>query len=152
MFVHVGIWFICPEKSLLGSPLGGNQSVCICCGLLSCNLVFISRPSTSWNHCVVLSWRKNLFLIEHVREIPTRSQLSHSPENLEEVIEVNCLILAQFSSSVVKRKEKLAVTQLKTKQLLREQELKQKITELQHEKEFVEAQKEKAIVSLEVYK
>ena len=35
-----------------------------------------------------------------------------------------------ISSSVVKRKEKLALAQLKTKQLLKEQELKRKMTEL----------------------
>ena len=38
-----------------------------------------------------------------------------------------------------RRKEKLALTQLKTKQLLNEQELKRRITELQYEREFMEA-------------
>ena len=57
------------------------------------------------------------------------------------------------SSSVVKRKEKLALAQLKKKQLLREQELQRQMTELQYEREFMEAQveEERATVSLEVY-
>jgi len=59
-----------------------------------------------------------------------------------------------ISLSVVKRKEKLALAQLKTKQLLKEQELKRKITELHNEREFMEAQMEeqRAAVSLDVYK
>ena len=59
-----------------------------------------------------------------------------------------------ISSSVVKRKEKLALAQLKTKQLLKEQELKWKMTELQYEREFMEAQmeEERAVISLEVYR
>ena len=59
-----------------------------------------------------------------------------------------------ISSSVVKRKEKLALAQLKTKQLLKEQELKRKMTELQYEREFMEAQmeEERAVFSLEVYR
>ena len=61
---------------------------------------------------------------------------------------------SSISSSVVKRKEKLALAQLKTKQLLKEQELKRKMTELQYEREFMEAQmeEERAAVSLDVYK
>ena len=54
----------------------------------------------------------------------------------------------------MKRKEKLALAQLKTKQLLKEQEFKRKMTELQYEREFMEAQmeEERAAVSLDVYK
>ena len=50
---------------------------------------------------------------------------------------------SSVSSSVVKRKEKLALAQLKTKQLLKQQELKRRMTELQYEKEFMEAQMER---------
>ena len=61
---------------------------------------------------------------------------------------------SSISSSVVKRKEKLALVQLKTKQLLKEQELKWRMTELQYEREFMEAQmeEERAAVSFDVYK
>ena len=61
---------------------------------------------------------------------------------------------SSISSSVVKRKEKLALAQLKTKQLLKEQELKRRMTELQYEREFMEAQmeEERAAVSFDVYK
>ena len=61
---------------------------------------------------------------------------------------------SSISSSIVKRKEKLALAHLKTKQLLKEQELKRKMTELQYEREFMEAQmeEERAAVSLDVYK
>ena len=61
---------------------------------------------------------------------------------------------SSISSSAVKRKEKLALAQLKTKQLLKEQELKRRMTELQYEREFMEAQmdEERAAVSLDVYK
>jgi len=57
-----------------------------------------------------------------------------------------------ISSSVVKRKEKLALAQLKSKQLLREQEFKRKIIELQYERAFMEAQmeEERAAVRLAV--
>lgn len=55
---------------------------------------------------------------------------------------------------MVKKKERLALEQLKTKKLLGEQELKCKMTELEYEKEFMEAQmeEEREIVGLEVYK
>lgn len=53
---------------------------------------------------------------------------------------------------MVKKKERLALEQLKTKKLLGEQELKCKMTELEYEKEFMEAQEEREIVRLEVYK
>ena len=61
---------------------------------------------------------------------------------------------SSISSLVVKRKEKLALAQLKTKQLLKEQELKRRMTELHYEREFMEAQmeEERAAVSLDVYK
>ena len=61
---------------------------------------------------------------------------------------------SSISSSVVKRKEKLALAQLKTKQLLKEQELKRRMTELKYEREFMEAQmeEERAAASLDVYK
>ena len=61
---------------------------------------------------------------------------------------------SSVSSSVVKRKENLALAHLKTKQLLKEQELKRRKTELQHEGEFMESQmeEERAAVSLDVYK
>ena len=61
---------------------------------------------------------------------------------------------SSISSSVVKRKEKLALAQLKTKQLLKEQELKRRMTELKYEREFMGAQMEeqRAAVSLDVYK
>lgn len=53
---------------------------------------------------------------------------------------------------MVKKKERLALEQLKTKKLLGEQELKCKMTELEFGKEFMEAQEEREIVRLEVYK
>ena len=58
---------------------------------------------------------------------------------------------SSISLLVVKRKEKLALAQLKTKRLLKEQ---RKMTELQYEREFMEAQKEeeKTAVCLDVYK
>ena len=61
---------------------------------------------------------------------------------------------SSISSSVVKRKEKLALARLKTKQLLKEQEFKRKMIELQYERQFMEAQmeEERAAVSLDVYK
>ena len=61
---------------------------------------------------------------------------------------------SSVSSSVVKRKEKLALAQLKTKQLLKEQEIKRRMAKLQYEREFMEAQmeEERAAVSLDVYK
>lgn len=53
---------------------------------------------------------------------------------------------------MVKKKERLALEQLKTKKLLGEQELKCKMTEFEFGKEFMEAQEEREIVRLEVYK
>ncbi|PFX12394.1 hypothetical protein AWC38_SpisGene23667 [Stylophora pistillata] len=61
---------------------------------------------------------------------------------------------SSFSTSVVKKKEKLALAQLKTKRSLKEQQLKRKMIELQYKKEFMEArmEEERAAVSLDVYK
>ena len=55
--------------------------------------------------------------------------------------------------ALTKKKEQLALAQLKTKQVLREQELKRKRSELQYAKQFVEAQveEERAAVSFNVY-
>ena len=60
---------------------------------------------------------------------------------------------SSVSLSLAKKKEQLALDQLKTKQTLREQELKRKMSELQYAKEFMEAQmeEERATVSFNVY-
>ena len=60
---------------------------------------------------------------------------------------------SSLSLTLAKKKEQLALAQLKTKQVLREQELKRKMSELQYAKEFMEAQmeEERAAVSFNVY-
>ena len=99
---------------------------------------------------VIESWfKKSRLELKEVSErslsLTRKSRKSHESKS-------SCS--GSISSSVVKRKEKLALAQLKTKQLLKEQELKRKMTELQYESEFMEAQmeEERAVVSLEVYR
>ena len=52
---------------------------------------------------------------------------------------------------LAKRKEQLALAQLKTKQRLREQQLQRKISEIQYERDLMEAEME-AMASVNVYK
>ena len=99
---------------------------------------------------VIESWfKKSKLESKEVKErsfsLTRKSRRSH---------ESNSSYFSLISSSIVKRKEKLALAHLKTKQLLKEQELKRKMTELQYEREFMEAQmeEERAAVSLDVYK
>ena len=108
----------------------------------------LSRKLTFDN--VIESWLKKSRLeskevCERSLSLTRRSRRSHDSKSSYS---------SSISSSVVKRKEKLALAQLKTKQLLKEQELKRKITELHNEREFMEAQMEeqRAAVSLDVYK
>ena len=58
------------------------------------------------------------------------------------------------SMVLAKRKEQLALAQLKTKQLLREQHLQRKMSELQYERDLMEAEmeEERAMASVNVYK
>ena len=58
------------------------------------------------------------------------------------------------SMVLAKRKEELALAQLKTKQLLREQQLQRKISEIQYERDLMEAEMEaeRAMASVNVYK
>ena len=58
------------------------------------------------------------------------------------------------SMVLAKRKEQLALAQLKTKQLLREQQLQRKISEIQYERDLMEAEMEaeRAMASVNVYK
>ena len=58
------------------------------------------------------------------------------------------------SMVLAKRKEQLALAQLKTKQLLREQHLQRKMSELQYERDLMEAEmeEEQAMTSVNVYK
>ena len=60
------------------------------------------------------------------------------------------------SGSVVlaRRKEQLALAQLKTKQLLREQQLQCKMSEIQYERDLMEAEmeEEQAMASVNVFK
>ena len=99
---------------------------------------------------VIESWFKKLKLeskdvSERSLSLTKKSRRSHESKSSYS---------SSISSSVVKRKEKLALAQLKTKQLLKEQELKRRMTELQYEREFMEAEmeEERAAVSLDVYK
>ena len=108
----------------------------------------MSRKLASDN--VIGSWfTKSKFESKEVSDrslsLTRKSRRSHESKSL---------CSGSISSSVVKRKEKLALAQLKTKQLLKEEEFKRKMTELQYEREFMEAQmeEERAAVSLEVYR
>jgi len=58
------------------------------------------------------------------------------------------------SMVLARRKEQLALAQLKTKQLLREQQLQCKMSEIQYERDFMEAdiEEERAMASVNVYK
>ena len=58
------------------------------------------------------------------------------------------------SMVLAKRKEQLALAQLKTKQLLREQHLQRKMSELQYERDLTEAEmeEERAMATVNVYK
>lgn len=60
---------------------------------------------------------------------------------------------SSVSLALAKKREQLALAQLKTTQVLREQELKRKMSELQYAKEIMEAQmeEERATVSLNVF-
>ena len=60
---------------------------------------------------------------------------------------------SSVSLALAKKREQLALAQLKTTQMLREQELKRKMCELQYANEIMEAQmeEERAAVSLNVF-
>jgi hypothetical protein len=79
--------------------------------------------------------------------------LVRSRENQSEVRQASQVIVQSFQRCQ-KKKEQLALAQLKRSQLLKQHELGRRMAELNFEKEYMEAQmeEERAIVSLNVYK
>lgn len=87
---------------------------------------------------VIESWyrKSKLESIERWEEVSSL----HSKPRRSSTSTSSCSSLV--SSTVVKRKEKLALAQLKKKQLLKEQELKRQMEEFNYKKEIMEAQME----------
>ena len=97
---------------------------------------------------LMASWRRRLKL-----EARERGEVSSSSRNTSRSSVSKSMSRSSKLSTVSRKREKLALAQLKRTQLFKQHELERKMAELNHQKEAMEAQmeEERALVSLNVY-